>query len=180
MLLYYTISATMLRISNPDTFRQNIRAKLEGIVGGDPVMAANMEKGVYNYAIKEANSKKIVKKWENTHFSQIYVDRLRAVYINLKDPELLVQIKTGEIAPQLVAQMTHQEMKPARWRDLIERKVKRDASKYTMNIEASTDMFTCKKCKSKRCTYYELQTRSADEPATIFVTCLDCGKHWKS
>jgi len=76
--------------------------------------------------------------------------------------------------------MTHQEMNPAHWRALIDKKIKRDANKYTTNIKASTDMFTCKKCKSKRCTYYELQTRSADEPATIFVTCLDCGKNWKS
>jgi len=48
-----------------------------------------------------------------------------------------------------------------------------------VNIQASTDMFTCKKCKSKRTTYYEAQIRSADEPATIFITCIDCGKHWK-
>ena len=58
--------------------------------------------------------------------------------------------------------------------------MKRDVSKFNTNTQASTDMFTCRKCKSKRCTYYELQTRSADEPATIFVTCLDCGKNWKS
>ena len=76
--------------------------------------------------------------------------------------------------------MTHQEFRPEHWSALIQQKIKRDAAKYTMNIEASTDMFTCKKCKSKKCTYYEVQTRSADEPATIFVTCLDCGKHWKS
>jgi transcription elongation factor S-II len=75
--------------------------------------------------------------------------------------------------------MTHQEMKPERWAELIAKKIKRDASRFDTNIEASTDMYTCKKCKSKKCTYYEMQTRSADEPATIFVTCLDCGKHWK-
>jgi transcription elongation factor S-II len=76
--------------------------------------------------------------------------------------------------------MTHQELNPEHWKEHIDRKIKRDSSKYTTNIEASTDMFTCKKCKSKKCTYYELQTRSADEPTTVFITCLDCGKHWKT
>ena len=84
------------------------------------------------------------------------------------------------MTPQQLAFMTHQEMHPELWKDLIEQKMKRDESKMNQRLEASTDMFTCKKCKSKRCTYYELQTRSADEPATIFVTCLDCGKNWKS
>ena len=100
--------------------------------------------------------------------------------MNLKNPDLLQQIKNADISAQSIAFMTHQELNPERWKTLIDQKIKRDASKFTTNIQASTDMFTCKKCKSKKCTYYELQTRSADEPATIFVTCLDCGKHWKS
>jgi transcription elongation factor S-II len=92
----------------------------------------------------------------------------------------LEQINNGEITYQMLADMTHQEMNPERWKLLIEQKIKRDENKYNTNdIQASTDMFTCRKCKSKRCTYYELQTRSADEPATIFVTCLDCGKNMK-
>ena len=143
-------------------------------------MSLNMEKGIYNYTIKESNSRKIVKKWENSNFAQVYIDRFRSIFINLKNPDLLQQIKNKEIQPQSIAFMTHQEFLPERWSELIKQKIKRDAAKYTMNIEASTDMFTCKKCRSKKCTYYELQTRSADEPATIFVTCLDCGKHWKS
>ena len=108
------------------------------------------------------------------------MDRLRSIYINLKNDKLLNQIKKNEITVQNLAFMTHQEMNSELWKDLIEQKVKRDANKYTSKVQASTDMFTCRKCKSKRCTYYELQTRSADEPATIFVTCLDCGKNWKS
>jgi transcription elongation factor S-II len=169
----------MYKISNSDNFRNNIRTKLLPIIGDDN-LCANLEKGVFNYAIKEANSKKIIKKWENPYFVQLYLDRLRSLYLNLKNDELLSQLKNKEITPQTFAFMTHQEMNPEHWRVLIDNKIKRDANKYTTNIKASTDMFTCKKCKSKRCTYYELQTRSADEPATIFVTCLDCGKNWKS
>ena len=40
-------------------------------------------------------------------------------------------------------------------------------------------IFTCGKCKSQNTTYYEMQTRSADEPMTAFITCLKCGKRWK-
>ena len=169
----------MSKIANPEIFRKNVSDKL-AIILEDDTKSINLEKGIYNYTIKEAESKKIVKKWDNPHFAQIYIDRFRSIYLNLKNAELLQQIKNNEIAVQSVAFMTHQEMKPEQWSTLIKQKIKRDAAKYTMNIEASTDMFTCKKCKSKKCTYYELQTRSADEPATIFVTCLDCGKHWKS
>ena len=171
----------MEKINSPDSFRENIRAKLNQIINSsDNTITINLEKGVFNYAIKEANNRKIVKKWENRAFAQIYTDKLRAVYMNLKNPDLLQQIKNADISAQSVAFMTHQELNPERWKTLIDQKIKRDASKFTTNIQASTDMFTCKKCKSKKCTYYELQTRSADEPATIFVTCLDCGKHWKS
>jgi len=169
----------MRYINSPTEFRKKISEKIHNIVE-DEVMSINIERGVFNYTIKEANSKKIIKKWENPRFVQIYLDRLRSIYINLKNPEFLNQIKNKEILPQSIAFMTHQEMNTSHWRVLIEQKMIRDANKYTTNIQASTDMFTCKKCKSKRCTYYELQTRSADEPATIFITCLDCGKNWKS
>ena len=177
-----------IAIQNPTMFRENIRNKLKLIFQKpesseeEPALsyAINLEKGVFNYTLKESTSRRIVKKWENPAFTQLYLDRMRSIYINLKNPELVNQIVNGDTLPQTVAFMTHQEFNPIRWRDLIDKKRKRDASKCTNNIEASTDMFTCKKCKSKRCTYYEMQTRSADEPATVFVSCLDCGKNWKS
>jgi transcription elongation factor S-II len=171
-------------IENPEKFRSNVLNKLKENFGSfikdeNQTFFINLEKGIYNYAIKEANSKKIIKKWDNIYFAQLYIDRLRSIFINLKNPLFQELIKTDELTPQTIAFMTHQEMNPERWRVLINNKMIRDASKYVTNIAASTDMYTCKKCKSKKCTYYELQTRSADEPATIFVTCLDCGKHWK-
>ena len=171
----------MKKITNSQVFRENIQTKISGILNvPDDSVSINLEKGVFNYALKEATRKKIVKKWENPQFTSIYIDRLRSIYMNLKNDVFLKQIRSGEIDSKNVAFMTHQEFNPEKWRVLIEKKMKRDASKYDDNIQASTDMYTCRKCKSKRCTYYEMQTRSADEPATIFVTCLDCGKHWRS
>ena len=70
-------------------------------------------------------------------------------------------------------------MKPEKWEQIIQAKIKRDKSKYETQMEASTDTFTCRKCKSKKCTHYEMQTRSADESMTVFVSCIDCGNRWK-
>jgi transcription elongation factor S-II len=169
------------QIANPTLFRENVRSKLIERFGKDanPTILANVEIGVYNYAIKEASNLKIIKKWDIPAFSTIYMDRLRTIYSNLKNPELLALLHSEELSPKTLAFMTHQEMNPEHWKEMINAKIKRDANKYSTNVQAMTDMFTCKKCKSKRCTYYELQTRSADEPSTIFITCLDCGKHWK-
>tara|TARA_B100000282_G_C31730651_1_gene490753 strand:- start:1194 stop:1703 length:510 start_codon:yes stop_codon:yes gene_type:complete len=165
-------------IQDDELFRKNIIFKLNDIIKND-LISKELENGVYDYACKEANTWKIIIRWDNPNFVQLYSDRMRSIYINLKNNILLKNLQEGEIKASTLAFMTHQEMNPDHWKDLIDKKRKRDENKYNNTQQASTDMFTCKKCKSKRCTYYELQTRSADEPATIFVTCLDCGKNWK-
>ena len=183
-----------LTIPNPTQFRDNIRNKLAVMLTDlqllQPIadkneitketVALNVEKGIFNYTIRECNFRKLVKKWENPTFVQIYIDRLRMVYANIKSPTVIAGLTSGEILPQGIAFMTHQEIQPDKWNPLIEKKTKRDASKCDKNIGASTAMFTCSRCQSKNCTYYEMQTRSADEPATIFITCLNCDKHWRN
>ena len=153
----------------------------ENLANGYSPLAENLEKGVFNFAIKEATAKQIIKKWQNPLFCEIYSARMKSVLINLKkNPTLLASIRSGEVGPEQFAFMTHLEMNPEQWKDRIEKKIKRDRLKFTSNVEASTDMFSCSRCKSKKCTYYEMQTRSADEPTTVFVTCLNCGKNWKN
>jgi transcription elongation factor S-II len=165
-------------IKNPETFRINIRKKINEFLQNEK-HSVNLEKGIYNYSLKEADNRKVVKKWDNKYFVQIYMDHLRSVYANLK-PHIIEQIQMETIKPHIVAFMTHQELSPEKWNDLIEAKSKRDKNKFEVNIEAATDTFTCRKCKSKKCTFYLQQVRSADEPCTIFVTCIDCGNRWKT
>ena len=85
-------------IQNPESFRANIRNKMSDKLGELNILkriaekhcikpdtvAVNMEKGVFNYAIRECNFRKLVKKWENPAFVQIYIDRLRMIHANIE------------------------------------------------------------------------------------------------
>jgi transcription elongation factor S-II len=168
----------MRKIDDPEKFRKNIRSKFNDLIGNEK-QSNNLEIGIYNYSLKEANMRKVVKKWDNPYFAQIYIDRLRSIYINLNNKTLLEQLKDGAIKSNVLAFMTHQEMRPDKWDVLIQNKMKRDKNKYEVNLEAATDTFKCRKCHSNKCTYYQMQTRSADEPMTTFVSCIECGNRWK-
>jgi transcription elongation factor S-II len=165
------------KIENPELFRSNIRKKIDEKLNNEK-NSSNLEKGIFNYTLKEADQHKIIKKWDNKYFIQIYLDRLRTVYTNLND-NIIDQITSGAIKPHIVAFMTHQELNPDKWAALIDAKSKRDANKFEANLVASTDTFTCRKCKSNKCTFYQQQVRSADEPMTTYVTCISCGNRWK-
>jgi len=166
------------KIENPELFRSNIKEKLNTIID-NAKHSNNLEKGIFNYSLKEADQKKILKKWDNSYFVQIYLDRLRSIITNLKG-EILQNVKDGSVKAHIVAFMTHQELCPEKWTTLIEAKAKRDKNKFETNIAAATDTFTCRKCKGNNCTYYLLQVRSADEPMNCYVNCIDCGKRWKT
>ena len=163
---------SQIKIENPETFRSNIVNKLNIKIDNNK-NSANLEKGIFNYSLKEAEQRKVLKKWDNNRFVKIYLDRLRTVYLNLNNT-IIEQINSGTIKVHKIAFMTHQEMSPERWSKLIEAKIKRDKNKFETNVEAATDTFTCRKCKSNKCTYMQLQLRSADEPMTTFVVCLVC------
>ena len=59
------------------------------------------------------------------------------------------------------------------WGDVNRAKIQEAAG-----VAGSQGFFTCK-CGSRNTTFYEMQTRSADEPMTQFITCLDCKNKWR-
>ena len=172
-----SIRMSLRKIDNSELFRSNIRKKLDEKLNNEK-NSNNLEKGIFNYTLKEAERRKIVKKWDNKQFVQIYVDHLRSVMKNLNE-DVLKSINDESIKHHIIAFMTHQELAPEKWAKLIDAKTKRDKNKFEINISASTDTFTCRKCKGNQCTYYQMQTRSADEPMTTFVNCLLCSARFK-
>ncbi len=168
---------SLRKIENPENFRANIRKKINEKINNEKA-TLNLEKGIFNYSLKEAEQRKIVKKWDNKFFVQIYLNHLKSILNNLTE-KWIKEINSGSIQPHKIAFMTHQELNHEKWSELIEAKSKRDKNKFEVNIAASTDTFTCRKCKGNQCTYYQMQTRSADEPMTCYISCCNCGNRWK-
>jgi transcription elongation factor S-II len=71
------------------------------------------------------------------------------------------------------------DLHAGRWKAEVEKQIEKDKHLYSNKGGASIYLY-CSVCKKKsKCDYYQMQTRSADEPMTTFVTCLECDKRWK-
>ena len=144
-----------------------------------------MEMEIFNYAIRDAIQRNIVPTW-NILLKKIYVNKARSMYINLtpdsyvNNKRLFERMKKMEFTPSELVNMSTQELFPEHWKQLIDEKYRKNKVLYETKKEAMTDQFKCRKCKSRETCYYEMQTRSADEPMTIFITCLNCGNRWKN
>lgn len=168
-------------IENTDDFRRNISAQINAIfgAGSGKSIGKNVEKTVYNYTINESSTKNIIKQWDNHYFRIIYLTRLKSIVTNLKkNDEFRNLVKNGTITLDQLSSISHQEMNHSRWDKLIQAKIERDKTKYETQKKINSE-FTCFKCHTNNCDYYQLQTRSADEPMTTFVSCLECGNRWK-
>ena len=162
-----------MKVTNPSLLREKMRKRIDEIVK-DELMSTNIEIGAFNYTVRTASEKKMIKKWLNPPFAEVYLSKMRSLISNLTY-EFVRSIES----PHLIAFMTHQELKPEKWTKMIQEKGKRDEYQFTNKIASTTTDFTCFKCKKNNCTYYQLQTRSADEPMTTFVTCVNCEVHWR-
>jgi transcription elongation factor S-II len=144
-----------------------------------PKISRNIEKSIYNSSLDKANEKKIIKRWDNKYFVQIYLDKFKTIYFTLKNDVIRNKILNEQFLAKDIAYKTHQDFNPEQWEKMMEDRKTRLENKYFPKVEASTDNFQCRKCKKNKCTYYQAQTRSADEPMTTFVTCLECGNQWR-
>ena len=55
---------------------------------------------------------------------------------------------------------------------------KKSVEQDKIDNQATSNVYECKKCKNRKCSVTQRQTRAADEPATTFVKCKECGYEW--
>ncbi len=167
-----------------DKFRTSIVKLLDKEIK-NKVISLKIEKGIYNYVITTSREKHIKRYWANNNFKDFYLTKVRSIYSNIKKDSyiknlyFLKRIKSNDIDPERICYLDVYDIFPENWKELIDIKMKRDKIKYDLKPEAMTDVFKCRKCGSRSCSYYEIQTRSADEPMTQFINCLDCGNRWR-
>jgi len=142
-----------------------------------------MEKSIYNTTIKESRTKNIERSWNCEMFKWLYKKNYNKVYSNIHTNKnadfVLGKIKYGLWEPDKIISMKPQELYPDIWEEIIVKNIRKmDLLSKEKNVQG-TNMFKCGKCKERNCTYFQMQTRSADEPMTTFVTCLTCSNRWK-
>ncbi|MCO5594288.1 hypothetical protein L7F22_048317 [Adiantum nelumboides] len=110
--------------------------------------------------------------------------KYRSIIFNIKDannPDFRRKILLGDLNPGEIINLTPDQMASDQRKmenEEIKKKALFECERGTAR-QASTDQFKCGKCGQRKCTYYQLQTRSADEPMTTYVTCVNCNNRWK-
>jgi len=126
--------------------------------------ATNIEKSILNFTINYCNTNGIEQNWENTIFSHVYKQKYLSLLKLLEHESILDKLENKTIHSKDLAFLSSSELFP-------ETDVQEE--------EVCDGIFECRKCGSKKTTYYSLQTRSADEPMTNFITCVECTNRWK-
>ncbi|KAI9882774.1 MAG: hypothetical protein M1823_005472 [Watsoniomyces obsoletus] len=113
-----------------------------------------------------------------------YRQKFRTLYSNIKNKsnkDLRKCVLSGEIAPERLVTMTHEELKSAKQREEDAKMMKLNMNKAMVakGEKSVSTALTCGKCNQKQVSYTQAQTRSADEPMTTFCECQICGHHWK-
>ena len=156
----HTIHASNVFVEHP--LRDLVRTRFE---------SEEVEDAILHRCVADAQKWFVDIDWENHIFREMYRSRAMSLY---RSKHLA---KTMD--PTVFANTTELERNPQRWSEILEKVAEADRAMYSKKATASIIMF-CKSCKRKtKCDYYQMQTRSADEPMTTFVTCLECDKRWK-
>lgn len=121
-------------------------------------------------------------KWGRSNGAQKF--KYRSIMFNIKDQnnqDFRRKVLLGKFPPRTITELTPEDM-ASEERQKQNEKIKEKAlfnSERGAPVQASTDKFKCGRCKKNQCTYYQMQTRSADEPMTTYVTCVNCQNRWK-
>ena len=114
-------------------------------------------------------------------------EKARTLMEAFKDPlnaELRSKVRDGVIAPSALVKMDEIDlMNPAQRQKAEEVKAFRAKARNTQELlkaqAVTSDMFPCPSCGKRNCTMVQKQTRSGDEPMTVYCTCLDCGRAFR-
>lgn len=167
----------------------DLRPKVVGLIQEKTSIQDNIAKdveiGIYNWCIAYADQHKIIKSWTNQKFANLYLQKARSVVTNMdkesyiKNERLVKRMEEKEFLPHEIPFMKPENSFPERWKTTIDAYMKKYENAYENKVVAMTDMFICGKCRKRECTYYEIFSRSADEPAVIHIRCVNCGNSWK-
>jgi len=122
-----------------------------------------------------------------------YKAKYRSLKTNMQlNSQLKTNVLTGAITPSDLISMSDEQLRSKEHQEAAAKAKafvfeaasqdwhdkNRDAIDKLAGVQ-NRALFFCGKCGSDRTTNYQKQTRSADEPMTVFVACVTCGNKWR-
>jgi len=140
----------------------------------DKEKAILLEKAIYDFTIEHCD----IYRLNDYLYNEIYESKLMHILNNLDENNdihnnyLCNAIKNNELDISKIPYMKPHETFPKNWDHIIDKIKNAEEKKKNLNVVES---FPCKKCGCKKHTIVQMQTRGADEPMTVFITCQMCG-----
>jgi len=170
--------------------REKIREKIMEALGKSD--ALEMKDGSADDGIQMKDATELAAEIETALNNDLndkeYLSQARAVLFNLNDKKnhsFGFKLAVGAIKPQQVPKLSASDMasdakNAQRQKDKADGMAAIDQDWAMKNGQIRiSGLFTCGKCKGTQTTYFQMQTRSSDEPMTTFASCLTCGNRWK-
>jgi DNA-directed RNA polymerase subunit M/transcription elongation factor TFIIS len=136
----------------------------------DEKYAKKIEESVYNF------SKEYTEDNETPFLLEsVYSDKFNEIFnllINKKSAFLIQAIKSNKIDASKIANMRPDELNPDKYDKILKKK---ELEEFKKTNQATSSIYKCPKCKERKSTITQKQTRSADEPATLYIECKSCG-----
>jgi DNA-directed RNA polymerase subunit M/transcription elongation factor TFIIS len=149
-------------------------------------IATELEKYLLDMIVQQCKMTGIDVDWANRVFWNTYRSKAISLYENMRTDGYVKNTENWakklldhEVEPKTFVEMPAEELCPSRWKEALDKIVETEIKLYSKDVSAAIYLY-CSRCKKKsKCDYYQMQTRSADEPMTTFVTCLECDREWK-
>ncbi len=137
-----------------------------------------MERSCFLKTLAKCKETAIYPDWSNDKLVYMYsliasrVSKNLDVSSEVQENFLIEAIISGDCSAEDVASLSSEEMSP----EMVNKIKEQIASRRSQKIkQKTTNMYTCRNCKSRECTIRTQQMRSLDEGFTIILNCVNCG-----
>jgi DNA-directed RNA polymerase subunit M/transcription elongation factor TFIIS len=157
----------------------------------ETLILREIERGIYNWTIKEADKSGFMCLWDDRQFVRIYTRKAISIYQNLKsdNKELITFVMdtttnntVGNIQglnAYKISFMSPSELCPEKYTEILNKLKEKEKVIFEKRATAGSKQYKCNKCGERDVSITSAQTRSGDEGSTLFFSCNNCGKQWK-
>ena len=140
----------------------------------------DIERSIYNHTCDVINTNDTIQIFEDESFTYIYSDIGYKILSNLErldnDSTFVQSIINKNYNIRDIASIEYDVIDAKGYTDIKNMVNTRKCIKIDNKVSTR---YRCANCKEKRTSVIEYQARSSDEPTTLSITCVNCGKNWR-